>query len=229
MTIVIINSPERDDIDQETKLKFGWSFFERQGILEDQWKVLEGMRVTGGVIFAQPCGESSALYELVKPYLDKDGYISSTGSKKVKTKDHGTFDVFLYAHKTDSQTMKKIEQMVIRQSEIKPYEPIYKANWSSNRDDIMCSAQPADAKAKELHKGSLSIPLKVEFGESTLALHHAEDVATMRHALLEISKWFKTKHRELPFILKNPFNDDICNTLLGEIVEFMEDEEENDK
>jgi hypothetical protein len=98
-----------------------------------------------------------------------------------------------------------------------------------DKGDIMRSATLADVKAKELHKGSLSVPLKVEFGESTLALHHAEDVATMRHALLEILKWFKTKHRELPFILEDPFNDDICNTLLGVIVEFMTDEKEKEE
>lgn len=98
-----------------------------------------------------------------------------------------------------------------------------------DKDDIMRSATLADVKAKELHKGSLSVPLKVEFGESTLALHHAEDVATMRHALLEISKWFKTKHRELPFILADPFHDDTCNTLLGAIVEWMNDEKEKEE
>lgn len=93
-----------------------------------------------------------------------------------------------------------------------------------DKGDIMRSATLASVKAKELHEGSLSVPLKVEFGESTLALHHAEDVATMRHALLEISKWFKTGHKELPLILENPFNDDTCNALLGAIVDFMNDE-----
>lgn len=97
------------------------------------------------------------------------------------------------------------------------------------KNDIMRFAHIAGTEAKELHKGSLSVPLKVEFGESTLALHHAEDVATMRHVLLEISKWFKTKHRELPFILAEPFNDDVCNSLLDMIVEYMKDEKEEKK
>ncbi len=95
-----------------------------------------------------------------------------------------------------------------------------------DKRDIMRSAQLADKKAKELHKGSLSIPLKVEFGESTLALHHAEDVATMRHVLLQIMNWFKTGHRKLPIILKEPFHDDACNTLFGAIFDFMENEKE---
>lgn len=130
MTIVIISSPAGDGIDQETKRKFGWSFFGKCGNLEDEWKVLEGLRVTGGLIFVQPCGKSTALFELVKPYLDKDGYISSTGPREVKTEEHGTFDVFLYWHKADSKTMNLEEEKVIRQSQIKPCEPIYEANWS---------------------------------------------------------------------------------------------------
>ena len=94
------------------------------------------------------------------------------------------------------------------------------------KNDIMRFAHIADTEAKELHEGSLSVPLKVEFGELTLVLHHAEDVATMRQVLLEISKWFKTKHRELPLILAEPFNDDVCNSLLDMIVEYMKDEKE---
>ena len=97
------------------------------------------------------------------------------------------------------------------------------------KNDIMRFAHIAGTEAEELKKGSVSVPLKVEFDESTLALHHAEDVATMRHALLEISKWFKTKHRELPFILAEPFNDDVCNSLLDMIVEYMKDEKEEKK
>lgn len=78
----------------------------------------------------------------------------------------------------------------------------------------------------KLNKGSLSVPLKVEFGEPTLALRHAEDVATMRQVLLQITNWFKSNHRELPLILDNSFNDDICNTLLWAVVDFMEKEKE---
>ncbi len=97
------------------------------------------------------------------------------------------------------------------------------------KDDIMHFAHIAGTEAEELHEGSLSVPLKVEFGESTLALHHAEDVATMRQVLLQIMNWFKTGHRKLPLILEEPFNDDLCNTLFGAIVDFMNDEKEEKK
>lgn len=83
-------------------------------------------------------------------------------------------------------------------------------------------------ECKKLNEGSLSVPLKLEFGESTLALHHAEDVATMRQVLLQITNWFKSNHRELPLILANPFNDDICNTLFWTVVDFMNDEKEGE-
>jgi hypothetical protein len=96
-----------------------------------------------------------------------------------------------------------------------------------DKGDIMRSATLADVKAKELHKGSLSVPLKVEFGESTLALHHAEDVATMRQVLLQIVNWFKTGHRKLPLTLTDPFNDSVCNDLYGTIFEWMKDEKED--
>ena len=97
------------------------------------------------------------------------------------------------------------------------------------KNDIMRFAHIAGTEAEELKKGSVSVPLKVEIGESTLSLHHAEDVATMRQVLLQISKWFKTKHRELPFILAEPFNDDVCNSLLDMIVEYMKDGKEEKK
>jgi hypothetical protein len=96
-----------------------------------------------------------------------------------------------------------------------------------SKDDIMRFAHIADAEEEELDDdGSLSIPLKVEFGESTLALHHAEDVATMRQVLLQIVNWFKTGHRKLPLTLAEPFNDSVCNDLYGTIYEWMKDEKE---
>ena len=94
------------------------------------------------------------------------------------------------------------------------------------KNDIMRSAHIAGTEAEELKKGALSVPLKVEIGESTLSLHHAEDVATMRQVLLQITNWFKSNHRELPLILADPFNDDICNTLVWAVVDFMKDEKE---
>ena len=94
MKIVIINSPGIDDIDWATRRKHYWSFF-GQGNIDGQWKVLEGMRETGGLIMAQPCG-TSALHELIEPYLDEEGFVVETGYKVVSTKEHGEFEIFLY-------------------------------------------------------------------------------------------------------------------------------------
>ena len=43
------------------------------------------------------------------------------------------------------------------------------------------------------------------------AMDNAQDVATMRHVLLQFSNWFRTDFKELPLFLKNPFMDDFCN------------------
>ncbi len=97
MTIVIINSPIIDKIDLSVRREHYWSFFSQANI-DAQWKVLEGMRETGGLIMAQPCSVS-ALRELLSPYLDTAGYIADTGYKKVHTLEHGDFDIFLYDNK----------------------------------------------------------------------------------------------------------------------------------
>lgn len=84
-------------------------------------------------------------------------------------------------------------------------------------------------KNESFDKEVLPVPVKIEVGESTLALHHAEDVATMRQVLLQISNWFKTDRRKLPLLLAEPFNDDTCNSLLDAIVDWMKDEKEEKK
>lgn len=98
MTIVIVNSPMGDEISIEVRKRYYWAFFAQGRNIEEQWKVLEGLRVTGGLIMAQPFHES-ALFELIEPYLNEDGYIAHTGHEIVHTKEHGDFEVFLYDHK----------------------------------------------------------------------------------------------------------------------------------
>lgn len=102
------------------------------------------------------------------------------------------------------------------------------------KDDIMRFAHIAGSEEEELEEeldkeSTLSIPLKTEIGEVILALHHAEDVATMRQVLLQIMNWFKTGHRKLPLTLAEPFNDSVCNDLYGTIFEWMKDEKEEKK
>lgn len=99
--IVIINSPACDGIERTTKDRFGWTFFSEGLNIEEQWVELEALRETGGVVFARP--GNSALRELVLPYLDQKGYISSTGPKTVTTKEHGAFEIFLFAHKLSDE------------------------------------------------------------------------------------------------------------------------------
>lgn len=88
----------RDEISIEVRKRYYWSFFAQWGNIEEQWKVLEGLRETGGLIMAQPFHES-VLFELIEPYLNEDGYIAHTGYEIVHTKEHGDFEVFLYDNK----------------------------------------------------------------------------------------------------------------------------------
>ncbi len=55
-------------------------------------------------------------------------------------------------------------------------------------------------------------------------LDNAQDVAVMRYVLLQMSRWFKTDHKELPFTLIDPFHDGVCNDLYGLIFEKMKEE-----
>lgn len=69
------------------------------------------------------------------------------------------------------------------------------------------------------------IDFKSEIPETvTNIIQNAEDVATMRHVLLELSSWFKYKHKRLPLIIKEPFNNQDCNNLLEFIVDMMKEE-----
>ncbi len=92
------------------------------------------------------------------------------------------------------------------------------------KDDIAEYAHIESTKEEELDEGSLSVPSKVKFDDMNLALHHAEDVATMRQILLQISRWFKTGHKELPFTFMAPFHDEMCNDMYEFIVELMKKE-----
>lgn len=55
------------------------------------------------------------------------------------------------------------------------------------------------------------------------AMDNAQDVATMRHVLLQFVNWFKTGYEELPLFVKNPFTDKICNCYAQIITDYMID------
>lgn len=55
------------------------------------------------------------------------------------------------------------------------------------------------------------------------SMDNAQDVATMRHVLLQFVNWFKTGYEELPLFVKNPFTDEICNCYAQQITDYMID------
>lgn len=55
------------------------------------------------------------------------------------------------------------------------------------------------------------------------SMDNAQDVATMRHVLLQFVNWFKTGYEELPLFVKNPFTDEICNCYAQLITDYMID------
>ncbi len=77
---------------------------------------------------------------------------------------------------------------------------------------------------EKLNSGSISMPIKVDIKDITVTSTYAEDVATMRQVLLQISRWFKTGHKELPFTFMAPFHDEMCNDMYEFIVELMKKE-----
>lgn len=80
---------------------------------------------------------------------------------------------------------------------------------------------------RELH---IDLGVKPEYSDGLLAaMRCAEDVATMEHVLLQLSRWFKTGHKELPVMKKDPFNNENANCLLNYIYGYMKEETENGK
>lgn len=55
------------------------------------------------------------------------------------------------------------------------------------------------------------------------SIDNAQDVAVMRHVLLQFYNWFKTDFKELPLFLKDPFVDDACNCYAQAITKRMMD------
>lgn len=70
--------------------------------------------------------------------------------------------------------------------------------------------------------------LNVEKSDMCVAFDNAQDVATMRQVLLQISNWFKSEHRSLPLTWESPFNDEICNMAYSVVFQLMKKERDKD-
>lgn len=93
--IIVIEIPFGMGIDREITEPYGYDLFYGDGNIEAQWKKLEELRETGGVIIVQP-SYNSAIRELLDSCIGEDGFIKDCGLRTVHTKEHGNFCIVLF-------------------------------------------------------------------------------------------------------------------------------------
>ena len=98
--IIVIEIPLGMYIDKEILEPYGYDFFYGDENIEEQWKKLEELRETGGVIIVQP-SHTSAIREILDPYIGSDGYVKECGLRNVHTEEHGDFYVIFFHNPLD--------------------------------------------------------------------------------------------------------------------------------
>lgn len=98
--IIVIDIPLGMCVDREIVEPYGYDFFYGDKNIEAQWKKLEELRETGGIIIVQP-SPTSAIREILKPYINSAGFIKECGLRSVHTKEHGDFYVLLFHNPSD--------------------------------------------------------------------------------------------------------------------------------
>ena len=93
--IIVIVIPLGMCIDREITEPYGYDLFYGYENIEAQWKKLEELRETGGVIIVRPSC-NSAIRELLDPCIGDDGFIKDCGLHTVHTKEHGDFCFLLF-------------------------------------------------------------------------------------------------------------------------------------
>ena len=93
--IIVIEIPLGMCIDREIIEPYGYDLFYGDENIEAQWKKLEELRETGGVIIVQP-SYNSAIRELLNLCIGDDGFIKDCGLHTVHTKEHGDFCYILF-------------------------------------------------------------------------------------------------------------------------------------
>lgn len=101
--IIVIVIPWGMCIDREITEPYGYDLFYGAKNIEAQWKKLEELRETGGVIIVRPSC-NGAIRELLDPCIGDDGFIKDCGLHTVHTKEHGNF-YFLLFHNPQNSVM----------------------------------------------------------------------------------------------------------------------------
>lgn len=109
--IIVIELPLGMCIDREITEPYGYDFFYGDENIEAQWKKLEELRETGGVIIVQP-SSTSAIREILDPYIGSDGFIKECGLRNVHTEEHGDFYVMLFHNPSDVMARRAFRMMM---------------------------------------------------------------------------------------------------------------------
>ena len=104
--IIVIDLPLGMGIDREITEPYGYDLFYGDENIEAQGKKREELRETGGVIVVQP-SHTSAVHEILKPFINGAGWLVGCGLKKVHTKEHGDFCIILF-HNPPKDMIQKI-------------------------------------------------------------------------------------------------------------------------
>lgn len=95
MPIIVGVIPLGMCFDREVFEPYDYELFLGNCNIEEQWKRLEELRETGGLIVVQPDVES-AMREVLDSYIGEDGFINDCGFKEIHTESHGDFPIVLF-------------------------------------------------------------------------------------------------------------------------------------
>lgn len=100
-TIILIIGAKFLGFNWTTMCRFDALTFKNEDNPEEQWARLEELREKGGIIMLPDLYSRSVVKWLIDPYLDKNSRLQETGLKRIETKEHGVFWVFLRARTYD--------------------------------------------------------------------------------------------------------------------------------
>lgn len=99
--IIVVVIPLGMCFDREVLKPYDYELFLGNSNIEEQWKRLEELRETGGLIVVQPDAES-AMREVLDSYIGEDGYINDCGFKEIHTESHGDFPIVLFHNPSET-------------------------------------------------------------------------------------------------------------------------------
>ncbi len=113
--IIVIEYPLGMCTDIDFLRPYGYELFLGDNNIDEQWKRLEGLRETGGLIVVQ-ADPKSAMREVLDSYIGEDGFINDCGLKKVHTDKHGDFLIVLF-HNTPETMSHRVFAMYNKKEE----------------------------------------------------------------------------------------------------------------